>query len=149
MFNGGLVFCSICLGVPFIALRELGAVGAPFGRSRLPSVCWRTGLSGAHQTVNNMRARCGRESPDWLVSTSVGAPDHPVWGTGLSGAPHDRWPEADVTTSHCTAGTPDCLALRTVRPVNYRRCRLEFPRTPSWPDRAPDRPVLRSPTPFP
>jgi hypothetical protein len=32
MFNGCLVYCSMCLGVPFIALREVGVVGAPFGR---------------------------------------------------------------------------------------------------------------------
>jgi hypothetical protein len=35
------------LGVPFIALRQLGAVGAPFGRQFLPSVRQCTGLSGA------------------------------------------------------------------------------------------------------
>jgi hypothetical protein len=35
------------LGVPFIAPKELGAVGAPFGRLWLPSVCGRTGQSGA------------------------------------------------------------------------------------------------------
>jgi hypothetical protein len=32
MFNGCLVYCSMRLGVPFIAPRELGAVGVPFGR---------------------------------------------------------------------------------------------------------------------
>jgi hypothetical protein len=32
MFNGGLVYCSMRLGVPFIALRQLGSVEAPFGR---------------------------------------------------------------------------------------------------------------------
>jgi hypothetical protein len=35
------------LGVPFIALRELGDVGAPFGRLWLPSVRGRAGQSGA------------------------------------------------------------------------------------------------------
>jgi hypothetical protein len=43
MFNGGLVSCSMRLGVPFISPRQLGAVGAPFGRQFLPSVCGRTG----------------------------------------------------------------------------------------------------------
>jgi hypothetical protein len=42
MFNGGLVYCSMCLGVPFIAPGQLGVVGALFGRQFLPSVCWRT-----------------------------------------------------------------------------------------------------------
>jgi hypothetical protein len=41
------VCCSMHLGVPFIALRQLEAVGAPFGRSLLPSVRGRTGQSGA------------------------------------------------------------------------------------------------------
>jgi hypothetical protein len=34
------------IGVPFIAQRDLGAVGAPFGRLWLPSV-------HAHRTVNS------------------------------------------------------------------------------------------------
>jgi hypothetical protein len=38
MFNGCLVVCSMLLGVPFIAPRDLGTVGAPFGRPWLPSV---------------------------------------------------------------------------------------------------------------
>jgi hypothetical protein len=38
---------SMRLGVPFIAPRQLGAVGSIFGRQILPSVGWRTGQSGA------------------------------------------------------------------------------------------------------
>jgi hypothetical protein len=38
---------SMCLGVPFIAPRQLGAVGGQQGRPKLPSVGWRTGQSGA------------------------------------------------------------------------------------------------------
>jgi hypothetical protein len=34
------------IGVPFIAPRDLGAVGAPFGRLWLPSVHGCTGLAG-------------------------------------------------------------------------------------------------------
>jgi hypothetical protein len=34
---------SIRLGVPFIAPRQLGAVGGQLGRQFLPSVEWRTG----------------------------------------------------------------------------------------------------------
>jgi hypothetical protein len=48
MFNGCLVMCSMRLGVPFIAPRDLGVVGAPFGRLWLPFVSGFTGLSGAH-----------------------------------------------------------------------------------------------------
>jgi hypothetical protein len=38
---------SISLGVPFIAPRQLGAIGGQQGRLSLPSVGWRTGQSGA------------------------------------------------------------------------------------------------------
>jgi hypothetical protein len=53
MFLESLVLCSMCLGVPFIAPRQLGAVGDQHGRLFLPSaspVRHRTGpvvLSGA------------------------------------------------------------------------------------------------------
>jgi hypothetical protein len=40
-------FCSMHLGVPFIAPRQLGAVGDQLGRQFLPSVEWCTGQSGA------------------------------------------------------------------------------------------------------
>jgi hypothetical protein len=42
-----LVCCSMRLGVPFIAPRQLGAVGDQLGRQFLPSVEWCTGQSGA------------------------------------------------------------------------------------------------------
>jgi hypothetical protein len=42
-----LVYCSMRLGVPFIAQRQLGAVGHQFGTQFLPSVEWCTGQSGA------------------------------------------------------------------------------------------------------
>jgi hypothetical protein len=42
-----LVFSSMRLGVPFIAPRQLGAVGSNPGKQILPSVGWRTGQSGA------------------------------------------------------------------------------------------------------
>jgi hypothetical protein len=38
---------SMRLGVPFIAPRQLGAIGCQQGRLSLPSVGWRTGQSGA------------------------------------------------------------------------------------------------------
>jgi hypothetical protein len=40
MFLVSLVFCSMRLGVPFIAPRQLGAVGDQFGRPFLPSFEW-------------------------------------------------------------------------------------------------------------
>jgi hypothetical protein len=42
-----LVNSSMRLGVPFIAPRQLGAVGGILGKQILPSVGWRTGQSGA------------------------------------------------------------------------------------------------------
>jgi hypothetical protein len=36
---------SMRLGVPFIAPRQIGAVGGQQGRPKLPSVGWRTGQS--------------------------------------------------------------------------------------------------------
>jgi hypothetical protein len=47
MFLASLVFCSMRLWVPFIAPRQLGAVGDQLGRQFLPSVERRTGQSGA------------------------------------------------------------------------------------------------------
>jgi hypothetical protein len=79
------VYCSMRLGVSFIAQRQLGAVGASFGRQFLSSARGRTGLSGAHRTMNNMSSGRDRESTYWLVSFSVGhrtvwcgAPDGPM-----------------------------------------------------------------------
>jgi hypothetical protein len=79
----------MCLGVPFITPRDLGAVGAPFGRLWLPFVRECTGLSGAHRTVNSARAE--NRMIGWF----------PVLGdTGLSSAPLDRCPLVDVAASH-------------------------------------------------
>jgi hypothetical protein len=47
MFLESLVSCSMRLGVPFIAPRQLGVVGDQHGRLFLPSAEWRTGQSDA------------------------------------------------------------------------------------------------------
>jgi hypothetical protein len=47
MFLECLGDSSMRLGVPFIAPRQLGAVGGQQGRLSLPSVGWRTGQSDA------------------------------------------------------------------------------------------------------
>jgi hypothetical protein len=47
MIKECLVYSSMRLGVPFIAPRQLGAVGGILGRQFLPSVGWRTEQSGA------------------------------------------------------------------------------------------------------
>jgi hypothetical protein len=48
MLSECLVICYMCLGVPFIALRQLGAIGDQIGRQFLPSVEWRTGHCPVH-----------------------------------------------------------------------------------------------------
>jgi hypothetical protein len=47
MFLECLGSSSMRLGVPFIAPRQIGAVGGQQGRLSLPSVGWCTGQSGA------------------------------------------------------------------------------------------------------
>jgi hypothetical protein len=47
MFLECLGDSSMRLGVPFIAPRQLGAIGDQQGRPKLPSVGWCTGQSGA------------------------------------------------------------------------------------------------------
>jgi hypothetical protein len=75
------------LGVPFIAPRQLGAVGGILGRPKLPSVGWRTGQSlfmpGARfPFIPGVADRC--------KSGLVGTPDSPV-------PPADHWREPRVT----------------------------------------------------
>jgi hypothetical protein len=46
MLSECLGYSSIRLGVPFIAPRQLGAVGGQLGRANLPSIGWCIGQSG-------------------------------------------------------------------------------------------------------
>jgi hypothetical protein len=99
---------SMRLGVPFIAPRQLGAIGGILGRLILPSVRWRTGQSGvppdspcscpvrdllpflAHPTVADSRqlahrtVRCPLPTVDApthrarIARPTVGSPDSPV-----------------------------------------------------------------------
>jgi hypothetical protein len=90
---------SMRLGIPFIAPRQLGAVGSQQGRKFLPSIGWRTGQSDA--------------PPDLCVGWRTGhyrcTPDSPV-------PPADRWRGPRVTRG--LRGRPlrwRPLAHRTVR----------------------------------
>jgi hypothetical protein len=69
---------SIRLVVPFIAPRQLGAVGGQLGRPNLPSVGWCTGQSGVpNRPLARPRvARRLRGRP--LALATVGSPDSPV-----------------------------------------------------------------------
>jgi hypothetical protein len=56
----------------------------------------------------------------------LGAPNCLVGGTGLSGAPCDYGPPADVATIHWQAGTSDSPAFHADGPMNYSQRRLKF-----------------------
>jgi hypothetical protein len=94
-----LSYFSMRLGVPFIAPRQLGAVGGNLGRLILPSVGWRTGQSGApsdshcsypvrdllpflaHLTVADSwqlehQTLSGAHRTVWCPLLTVGAPTH-------------------------------------------------------------------------
>jgi hypothetical protein len=102
---------SMHLGVPFIAPRQLGAVGDQLGRPSLPSVEWRTGQSGAppdsYCTLSGARFPSKSSTVDHCSSGPVDAqntvrctPDSPV-------PPSDR--------CSCHASPVDFAADRTVR----------------------------------
>jgi hypothetical protein len=112
-----LVCSSMRLGDPFIAPRQLGAVGSNPGRQFLPSVGWRTGQFGAppdrhcsvsgadcfpklvQPTVEDLEplahrtVRCLHMTVDsatrhaQIARPTVGSAD--IWLTGQSGAPSD------------------------------------------------------------
>jgi hypothetical protein len=116
MFNGGLVCFSMCLGVPFIAPRQLGAIRSPLGRQFLLSVGWRTGQSGAPPDMNSARfLSFFGEADRWALSplgtpyTVRCTPDSPVW-------PSDHWLWPHVARwSRSRPLVRTLLAHRTVR----------------------------------
>jgi hypothetical protein len=129
---------SMRLGVPFIAPRQLGAVGGNLGRLILPSVGWRTGQSGAPPD-----SHCSWSGADFIPSVaqttvadqaSVGAadtvrctPDSPV-PLPTVGASHVS--PADHAADRCTvdrwltgqsSASPDSA-------LNFSRAPLHFSR---------------------
>jgi hypothetical protein len=79
MLRECLGVCSMRLGVPFIAPRQLGAVGDQHGRLSLPFVEWRTEQSGAppdiHCSMSGARFPSKSGTVDHCSSEPVGAPD--------------------------------------------------------------------------
>jgi hypothetical protein len=116
------------LGVPFIALRQLGVVGCQQGRPSLPSIEWRTGQC----------RRSGADLLPFLAQTTVAALGQLAQRT-LSGAHRIvRFPLSTVNAGH--ASPADCAADRWLTgqsgappdsPVNYSRTSLNFSR--EWP----------------
>jgi hypothetical protein len=117
---------SMRLGVPFIAPRQLGAVGGILGRLILLSVGWRTGQSGVPP---DSHCSCPvRDFLPFLVQPTVAASGwlahrHCPVHTGQSGAPSRQLARATrrariarPTVALAVVGSPDSLLHhRTVR----------------------------------
>jgi hypothetical protein len=133
MFSEYLVYCSMRLGVPFIAPRQLGAVGDSIGRQFLPSIGWHTGQSGVLPDMNS-------SSPvpvllPFLAKSTVGPSvplahrtlysahrtvrcDQPTVGAGHASPANrvaDRWPRAPLAhrTVWCTLDSPVIFSRST------------------------------------
>jgi hypothetical protein len=101
-------FSSMRLGVPFIAPRQLGAVGTQQRRQFLPSVGWRTGQSGAPPD-----SHCSMSSADLLPFLAQSTVRSSGWlaHRTLSGAHRTvRCPQPTVGVGHTSR--PDCAADR-------------------------------------
>jgi hypothetical protein len=96
MLSKCLGISSIRLGVPFIAPRQLGAVGGKLRRPSLPSVEWRTGQSGAQ----------------------------PASYCSLSGAPPDNYCSLFGVRLPSKSGTDDRCSSGPVRASDTVRCPL-------------------------
>jgi hypothetical protein len=108
MFLVSLGDSSMRLGVPFIAPRQLGAVGGQQGRLSLPSVRWRTEQSGAPPDSHCRRS--GADPLPILAQTVVAFPGQMVHRT-LSGAHRTvRCSLPTVSVGH--ASPADCVADR-------------------------------------
>jgi hypothetical protein len=120
MFLESLVLSSVRLGVPFIAPRQLGAVGDNLGRQFLPSVEWCAGKSGAPPD-NHCSCLLHDLLPNQAHPTI--APPGPLVHRTLSGAPADHWSSSRVARrlrgrplALVTVASPDSLVHhRTVR----------------------------------
>jgi hypothetical protein len=129
MLSECLCISSMRLEVPFIAPRQLGAVGGQQGRPSLTSVEWRNGQSGAPPD-----SHCRRSVADllpFMAQTTVAAPGQlphrTVWCLlPTVGAGHAS--PADCAANRCAGGRwltgqsgapPDS-------PVNYSRTPLNF-----------------------
>jgi hypothetical protein len=99
---------SMRLGVPFIAPRQLGAVGGKLGRPSLPFIEWHTGQSGAppenYCSLSGARLPSKSGTDDRCSSWPVGAPDT------IRCTPDSPVPPVDRLSCH--ASLADCPADR-------------------------------------
>jgi hypothetical protein len=131
MLSECLCISSMRLGVPFIAPRQLGAVGGQQEKPSLPSVEWRTGQSGAPPDSHCRRS--GADLYPFLAQTTVAVLGQ-LWHRTVRcplltvGAGHAS--PADCATDRCagdrwltgqSGAPPDS-------PVNYSRTPLNFSR---------------------
>jgi hypothetical protein len=159
MFFVSLGCFSMRLGVPFIAPRQLGAVGDQQGRLSLPFVGWRTGQSGAPPD-----SHCRQSDADLLpiLAQTTVADSWQLAHRTLSGAHRTvRCPlpivgaghasPADCATDRCAGGRwligqsgapPDSLVNYSCTPPNFSQER-PIHRSSAWhtgqsgvPDRA-------------
>jgi hypothetical protein len=108
MLSECLYISSIHLGVPFIAPRQLEAVGGQQGRLSLPSVEWRTGQSSAPPDSHCRRS--GADLLPFLAQTTVAASGQLAHRT-LSGAHRTvRCPLPTVGAGHTSP--VDCTTNR-------------------------------------
>jgi hypothetical protein len=115
MFLDSLVYCSLRLGVPFIAPRQLGAIGDQHGRLFLPSALFIQLYDARSPSISDASDRCSSGPVGALDTGQSDAPSRPLeratcrtliawttighrrrWLTGQSGAP----PDSPVTCSH-------------------------------------------------
>jgi hypothetical protein len=150
MIKECLGYSSVRLGVPFIAPRQLGAVGTQQGRQFLPSVGWRTGQSGA--PPDSPCSMSGADLLPFLVQPTVGTSGWLAHRT-LSGAHRRvRCPLPTVGAGHASPAdlaADRCAGGRWLNgqsgappdsPVNYSRTPSKFSR--EWPVRR--RPAWRT-----
>jgi hypothetical protein len=106
---------SMRLGVPFIAPRQLGAVGDNLGRQILPSVGWHTGQSGAppdyHCTCPvrgflPFLAHLTIATPGWLAHRTLSsAPSRPLaWAMRRARITRPTVALATFGSVRCTTG---------------------------------------------
>jgi hypothetical protein len=151
MFLECLGYSSMRLGVPFIAPRQLGAVGGQQGRSKLPSVGWCIGqplfMSGARSpSYSGVEDRCR--------FVAVGAPDTVRCPMSTVGAGHAS--PRDCAVDRCAGGRwlTGQFGAPPDSPVNYSRTPPNSPESdlftgvqPGAPDTIrcpPDSPVCRT-----
>jgi hypothetical protein len=107
MIKECLCFSFMRLGVPFIAPRQLGAIGGNQGRQFLASVGWRTGQSGAPPDKH-----CSMSGADCLTKLAQPTVEdlEPLAHRTLSGA------HRTVRCPHQTVGSATCH-MRIARPT--------------------------------